>query len=400
MHMCFFAGLALLAGLLEWRALLAFTGVVAFHHLTLSFIFPAAVFPDGAPIQRILLHAVVLLLEFGALVWLIHQILSLIAATGEALFATHDANLVSTRHRENAEKLKEKAETIAAQDAERFRALQAAAAAFQADVGPLMAGLNARTTELDTTAEHLNGVANTSRSHADSLDDASATASSGVQAAAAAASGLTGSINEIVGQVEETRSVVSEASEYAQTSREKVENLSRAADKIGEVIGLISEIADQTNLLALNATIEAARAGEAGRGFAVVASEVKDLADQTSKATLEITQQINTIQTSTKDAAKIIGSISKTMEVVTDHTEKVSSAVMHQSTTTSEIAQSVQDASQSTGQVAAQVDSAMATAESTQQAAQTILHASRQVADASRSLQTQVDSFLSRAVAR
>ncbi|WP_298967195.1 methyl-accepting chemotaxis protein, partial [uncultured Roseibium sp.] len=138
------------------------------------------------------------------------------------------------------------------------------------------------------------------------------------------------SIQEIAQQVNRTMEIVDKATSSAQSTNHQVSGLAEAAQKIGDVVNLISDIAGQTNLLALNATIEAARAGEAGRGFAVVASEVKQLAEQTAKATEEISLQISGIQTSTNEAATAIDEIATTMEEVNSFTTNIASAVEEQ----------------------------------------------------------------------
>jgi methyl-accepting chemotaxis protein len=162
-----------------------------------------------------------------------------------------------------------------------------------------------------------------------------------MQTVAAAAEQLSASIAEISRQVAQSAKISGKAVDDAQRTDTIVRALAEGAQKIGDVVGLITSIAGQTNLLALNATIEAARAGDAGKGFAVVASEVKNLASQTAKATEEIGTQISQIQAATKDAVDAIGSITRTIEGISAIATTIASAVEEQGSATSEIARSV-----------------------------------------------------------
>ena len=155
---------------------------------------------------------------------------------------------------------------------------------------------------------------------------ASEEASTNVQSVASATEELTSSVNEISRQVQESARMAGEAVDQARSTNARVSELSKAAARIGDVVELINTIAGQTNLLALNATIEAARAGEAGRGFAVVASEVKALAEQTSKATGEIGQQINGIQAATAESVDAIKEIGNTIEKLSGISSAIAAA--------------------------------------------------------------------------
>ena len=178
----------------------------------------------------------------------------------------------------------------------------------------------------------------------ESAASASEAASGNVDAVARAAEDLSAKVTEINNQVAESRQVASSAIQEAGRANEEVQGLAEAADKIGEVVGLISDIAEQTNLLALNATIEAARAGDAGKGFAVVASEVKNLANQTAKATEDIANQISGIQTATTDAVSAIGTITQTIERMDTATSTIAEAVDEQANVTRQIADNAREA--------------------------------------------------------
>ena len=176
----------------------------------------------------------------------------------------------------------------------------------------------------------------------------------------------------------------------------KVQGLADAAQKIGEVVSLINDIAAQTNLLALNATIEAARAGEAGKGFAVVAAEVKSLANQTAKATEEIGTQVAGIQGATKDSVEAIKSIGKTIGEVNEIATTIASAVEEQSAATQEIARNVQQAAKGTQEVSSNIAGVTQAAGETGTAATQVLGASGDLAKQSEALREQVDRFLAK----
>jgi methyl-accepting chemotaxis protein len=173
-----------------------------------------------------------------------------------------------------------------------------------------------------------------------------------------------------------------------------VQGLTRSAARIGEVVGLINQIAAQTNLLALNATIEAARAGEAGRGFAVVASEVKSLASQTAKATEEIAGQVSAIQSATGDCVAAIGGISDTIREISGIATTIAAAVEEQGSATREIARSVQQAAAGTSEVSLNVAGASQAADQSRALADNVLVASGELNQHAAALFESVDTFL------
>ena len=212
---------------------------------------------------------------------------------------------------------------------------------------------------------------------------------------ASATEQLASSVSEIGRQVHESAKIAAEAVAQATETNERVGNLSSAASRIGDVVELINTIAGQTNLLALNATIEAARAGDAGRGFAVVASEVKALAEQTAKATGEISQQISGIQAATDQSVEDIRAIGGTIARISEIASTIASAVEEQGAATQEISRNVQQAAQGTGQVSSNVVDVQRGASETGSASAQVLSAAQSLSQDSNRLKAEVGRFLS-----
>jgi PAS domain S-box-containing protein len=223
---------------------------------------------------------------------------------------------------------------------------------------------------------------------------ASNEASANVKTAATAADELSDSIGEISQQIGRTTDVVRVAVDEAQTTNDEIAGLAEAAQKIGDVVKLIRNIAGQTNLLALNATIEAARAGEAGRGFAVVASEVKSLAVQTAKATEDIAKQILAVQASTGGAVEAIRSITERMREINTYASAVAASVEQQNSATGEISHNVASAARGTNMVVTVLGEVAGAATATRASAETVLAASQSVESAVANLRTEVEGFL------
>ena len=261
----------------------------------------------------------------------------------------------------------------------------------------VMSGLNAvasASTEIQTTANGLAGTAEETSAQSTAVAAAAEQATGNVQTVASAAEELGSSIGEINRQVQHQGQLARQAADVAGESAAQVEGLAAQANKIGEVVELITTIAEQTNLLALNATIEAARAGDAGKGFAVVASEVKSLANQTAKATEEIAGQIKAIQDQTATTVQAMGTINEKIAGVTEVSSAVAAAVEEQDAATQEIGRNVQQAAAGTQEVTSNIHGVNEAARETGGAAADMLSASGELAQQAEGLKTAVQNFL------
>ncbi len=265
---------------------------------------------------------------------------------------------------------------------------------FENAVGEIIETVSSSSTELEAAANTLTRTAEHTQELSTIVAAASEEASANVQSVASASEEMASSVNEISRQVQEAARIAGDAVEQAQKTNDRVNALSQAATRIGDVVELINTIAGQTNLLALNATIEAARAGEAGRGFAVVASEVKALAEQTAKATSEISHQVAGIQTATQDSVAAIKEISGTIGRISEISSTIASAVEEQGAATQEISRNVQQAAQGTTQVASNITDVQRGASETGTASSQVLGSAQSLSLESNRLKLEVGNFL------
>ncbi|PIW26489.1 MAG: methyl-accepting chemotaxis protein [Rhodospirillales bacterium CG15_BIG_FIL_POST_REV_8_21_14_020_66_15] len=289
---------------------------------------------------------------------------------------------------------REQEEAKARAEVEKRETMNRMAESFEASVGKVVESVSAAAAQLNASSKTMSSAAERAASQSSAVAAASEQAAANVQTVASAAEELASSISEISRQVTESTKIAGDAVVEAKRSNDMVNGLSEAAKKVGTVVNLITDIAEQTNLLALNATIEAARAGDAGKGFAVVASEVKNLANQTARATDEIASQIADIQSATMESAQAISGISETIHRISEIAAAISAAVEEQGAATSEIARNVEQAATGTQEVSENISGVTSSVGETESAADQVNEAAGSLGTQSTLLKEEVARFL------
>ena len=387
-HMYFFATLAMVIALKSMRAAFMATVAIALHHISLNFLLPYAVFPEGADFARVVFHAVIVVVETAVILFTIRSLLQ----NDADVMAESEAAKKALREANQAKTLKEEAEQRA--ELERQQTMKDIAKDFDSQVGGLINSLAAASTELQATAETMQGIADKTSKDTETVSISSAEASQNVNTVASAMEEMSASANEVAGQIVSVKSKSSDTAQSAQHANDTVSNLDHLVDNIGEVVISIQDIAEQTNLLALNATIEAARAGEAGKGFAVVADEVKKLASETSHKTEEISGRITEIQNATKATVDAMQRIISNISEIDNSVTGVSAAVEEQNSTTNEIVRSISETSIGVQRVSEIIMDVQQGAEQTGESSDTVLTAANEMAELSENLKRSVDQFL------
>ena len=311
-----------------------------------------------------------------------------IGAIAKALEAFKEASEGMQR----AERDKREAEQHASESRNRTR-LQMADE-FEKSVGSIVVHVTGSAENMEQVSRQMRRAADESTQQAAVVADAANEASTNVQTVASASEELSASIQEISSQVARSSQIASNAVDEASRANTMVTGLAEAAERIGQVVSLINDIAAQTNLLALNATIEAARAGEAGKGFAVVAQEVKNLANQTAKATDEIALQIGSIQSETHNTVDAIEKVTHTISSINEIASAIAAAVEQQGAATAEISGNVQQAAAGTNEVSSSIGIVRNTAQQTGEAASNVQSDATELAKQARNLDSEVKNFL------
>jgi methyl-accepting chemotaxis protein len=382
LHMYYFAGLALLAAYCDVRVILLGAGLVAAHHLGLSLVAPALVFPGGGDLGRVVLHVVILVLEAAALTGMIATIHALVAEAGRSLEGADAARVQA----EAAHAALEQAQAEATHT--RTATLAAAAGELEATLHAAVQELNRAAGAMDAQAHTLAGSADSGAAHAHDVAHNVGAASAEVQSLAAAVEQLAASVGAISEQMARASEGGAKADAQVLATGEVVRALEGDAAVIGDVVSLINDIASRTNLLALNATIEAARAGEAGRGFAVVAGEVKALAVQTARATGDISRRIASLQAGSQRAVQAITAIGEAVAVITGTTTAIAGTMEQQQAAASAISANVQRAASSVRSIESGIASVAAGTEAARATAAVVREEARVVAQSSFSLAT------------
>lgn len=302
---------------------------------------------------------------------------------------TFKENLIRIEQMEAEQKDQE-----AAAAAQRKEEMSRLANAFETAVGGIIDSVSTASQQLEAAAGTLSGTAEQTQQLSGMVAAASEEASTNVGAVASAAEEMSTSVVEIGRQVHDSSRIAGDAVKQAERTDARINELLKAAGRIGDVVKLITAIAEQTNLLALNATIEAARAGESGRGFAVVASEVKALAAQTARATEEISAQIAGMQSATEDSVGAIKEIGATIARISDISTTISATIEQQGAATAEIARNVSEAAKGTVEVADKIAQVSQGASATGAASGQVLASARSLSSESSLLKTEVEKFL------
>jgi methyl-accepting chemotaxis protein len=274
------------------------------------------------------------------------------------------------------------------------KAMNALADSFESNVKTVVTGVSASASQMRGNAERLSQLAGETKSNSAMVASSAGEAAQTASQVAAAAEELTAAIGEISSQVQKSSSVASQASTQAESINQSMHLLVEKSNRVGEVIQFITNIASQINLLALNATIESARAGEAGRGFAVVASEVKNLANQTAKATEEIIQQVQSMQEATHDAVDSVGQIINIISEISANTAGVAAAVEEQSAATNEISRTITSTAASTSAISHSIGSVEKGADETGLSSRQVLDSAKMLSEQAIALSARVDEFL------
>lgn len=386
MHFYYFAVLAMLSGFCEWSVLIAAAALVAAHHTSLNWLLPEAVFPGGSNFVRVLVHAVVVVIETAMLIGIGHAIST---AFGRADNASRDAENSAAE----IERVKVMLDQRLADTTQHGQRVNELLEQFQQSMIDSTQVLQTAAEGLRTDSEGLSRAAEHASAQSAAGSAASEDTAQKVSAAAHAGEELAQTIEEVGANAAQSSKLAAKAVNEAVATKVTIDELAVVAKEIGQVTDLIASIASQTNLLALNATIEAARAGSAGRGFAVVAQEVKALAGQTAAATQDIGRRIDAMRTATERSVDAITVISGTIRAFDQLSERIADAVTQRTAAAREIASCAYSAAVSVSEVDAAISEIESVVSKTVQSAGKLAGAAADVTDQSRRIRDQVSAL-------
>jgi methyl-accepting chemotaxis protein len=403
-HMYFFVGLAALTLLCDWRPMAVAVGLIAAHHLLLSYVAPEWVFIGSGEFSRVMVHALAVSWVLAVLGPVMVHMGRLFSEQAEARAAS-DASAASAQsalqqaRAAQAEVESEREKRIAAErhqlaDARRSE-LMALATAFESSVANIVQSVATAAEQMAHAATNMHRFAhNAGEQSVEAARDADSASQSALRVSAGI-SDLSKSILDIAANAEQQAELGEAARGASRTGEEVIRTLAERTTNIESFVGLIQGVASQTNMLALNATIEAARAGEAGRGFAVVAAEVKALAAQAHEATGQINQLVSDIDSGATEADQVIGQVSRAMGELAAAADKMRAAIGDQSNVASLIEQSAVDSAAGANQIAKRIAEVAKAAGDAVQLSDEVQASAEGLANIAQGLRSATDEFLS-----
>jgi methyl-accepting chemotaxis protein len=403
-HMYFFVGLAALTLLCDWRPIAVAVGVIAVHHLLLSYLAPEWVFIGSGDFARVMVHALAVVMVLGLLGPVMVHMGKLFVEQAEARAASEESaasaqGALETARQAQLEAESEREKRIEAERHENANAhrseLMALASAFENSVANIVQSVGTAAEQMAQAARDMHRFANDAGTQsAEAARDADS-ASQNALRVSAGISDLSKSILDIAANAEQQAELGEAARGASRTGEEVIRTLAERTTNIESFVGLIRGVASQTNMLALNATIEAARAGEAGRGFAVVAAEVKALAQQAHEATGQINQLVCDIDSGATEADQVIGQVSRAMGELAEAADKMRAAIGDQSNVASLIEQSAVDSAAGADQIAKRIGEVAKAAGEAVQLSDEVQASAEGLAKIAHGLRSATDEFLS-----